>query len=275
MDSSEFTLATKVDAPIFSVYESFPPFSFEPVLQLAEAESRWQAAEEASRAAVQAAPDKMLQSRRSSRMDRLSIFLPNFMAIREDSKGEQDILQKKPLPYLPPTPQGHEPQPEYQSPQQSAYESSTRLPPIAPAGVRSQTPPPSSRKLQKAESPSHKLLPRASSPVASAQQIEGRKLRAASTLGPSSQSAEVERRAVSSPVHRRSGSSGSEVGKLSKRKSWMPGLGRRSRNASSEDLSSQAGAEAWINQEGRKYEYSLALLSNGSKVRCLGLHTTI
>jgi hypothetical protein len=187
-----------------------------------------------------------------------------------DAKSEQDKLQKKPLPYLPHPLQGNEHQSEYPSPQLSTYEPPTRLPPIAPGGTRPQTPPPSSKKLQKLESPNRRLLSRPSSPAASPQ-IEGRKVRAASTLGPVVQSTEVDRRAVSSPVHRRTDSSGSEVGKPSKRKSWMPGLGKRSRNASSESIDEQI-AEAWINQDGHKHEYNLALLSNGAKVECLQLH---
>jgi hypothetical protein len=249
-------------SPISSTTRLPSPVSVKPVLLLAEAESRRQAAE-TSRTAVQAVPDDMLQARRDSRKNRLSIFLPHFMS-SSDAKGEQDKLQKKVLPYLPPLFQGDEPQSESPSSQLSAQEPPTRLPPVVP-GARPHTPPPSSKKLQKAESPTRRLLARPSSPAASPQQIEGKKLRVASTLGPPAQSAEVNRRSVSSPVHRRTDSSGSEVGKQSKRKSWMPGLGKRSRNASSEDLNKHT-AEAWIVEDGHKLEYSLVLLSSGMKV---------
>jgi hypothetical protein len=260
MDSSKFTPATLVDTPISSIFRYSPPMSFEPVLQLAEAESRLQAAKETAQATVQAGPRTMLQSRRNSRLNRISIFLPNFMSNR-DSKGEQDKLQKKPLPILPITPQAS----EHQSPQRSAPEPPTRLPPVVPAAARPQTPPPSSKKLHKAESPSRKLLINPSSPVASPPHIEGKKLRAASTLGPTAHNTDVGRRSVSSPIHTRTGSSDSEVGKLSKRKSWMPGLGKRSRNASSEDLNGHR-ADAWVNAGSHKIDYNLGFLISGEKV---------
>ncbi|KAG9229526.1 hypothetical protein BJ875DRAFT_387185 [Amylocarpus encephaloides] len=201
----------------------------------------------------------MLERRsRPSTLSRLSIFLPNFM--HPDSKPEQDI-QKKPLPAdrtpsIPDHIRNHEPP--------------SRAPPPTPQ--KDPLPPIStSNRLHKAQSPTRRLV---STPITPSSHpvIENSKLRKGTLGPPTPQQTPLEpthSRSFSSPINThpsfRPGSSDGEQRRISKTKSWLGGGGRKSRNASQDDLSGTC-AQAWVNAGSHKIDYTLALLVNGDKV---------
>ncbi|KAH6665933.1 hypothetical protein B0J14DRAFT_491414 [Halenospora varia] len=202
----------------------------------------------------------MLQKpQRPSRLQRLSLFLPN-LKTNIDSKKLKAIQPPPPIPLT-------------QSPDQSPPLPPlppTRAAPSAPQAARDHTPPPTSRKLRKPESPNRILsLPRALSPTRSQLNTDGFTPRSSSLAPPPPEVAQG--RSVSSPVSSRpvsnylGGDADLGIHKLEKkRKSWLGG-GRKSRNISQENLG-QYQAEAWVNAGSHKIDYNLSLLINGEKV---------
>lgn len=236
--------------PLLSISKSPIPKTFEPVLELAEAEGRRQAAKsEAANRAVLQTPSMLEKRSRPSRLERFSLYIPNFKNV-PDSKRLQDTLKKAPHLDLATPPQRDAPPPP------------SRLPPQAPSSRNSSPTQHMSpaTKLQKPQSPTRKLLSTNSAPIPPPH--DGRRSRRSSLLPPVMQEA-FHGRSVSSPLNTRPQTSNGEL-TFSKRKSWM-GLGSRSQNASAEDLSGSS-SRAWINAGSAKIDYNLSLLLDGEKV---------
>jgi hypothetical protein len=199
-----------------------------------------------------------------SRVQRLSSFLPN---LKINSKAIEDhdasILRK-------PAPASHQ-----QNTQYATNGHPSRRPPSPPAAPRSVSAnlPRQSNRLRRPDSPStHQGVPRASSSgnpqIPTAQQSS--RPRSPSLLPPVTNTNEGQMRAVSSAMAPRPASPYTDDeasgGKVSKRKSWLPGGGRRSRNAS-QDLTGVAGSKAWVITGNGQLDYGLNPLVNGDKVR--------
>ncbi|KAF4627809.1 hypothetical protein G7Y89_g10342 [Cudoniella acicularis] len=248
MDSRKFSPGS------YSNLLSTPQFSLEPVRE---------SAEHISSEMPHYLRDMLQKPQRASRLQRLSIFLPT-LKTNIDSKRAKET-QPPPLPSDPASP----------LPDRAAPPPPSRLPPSPPQFANDPVPPISSKKPQKSESPSRiQPLPRALSRAPARLNTEGYTSNRSSSLAPPPIASDVgHNRSVSSPVtsrpvsnyHSSEGEADpSGTHKLEKkRKSWLGG-GRRSRNASQEDLNYVS--DAWVNAGSHKIDYNLSLLINGEKV---------
>ncbi|KAI6714513.1 hypothetical protein JHW43_002931 [Diplocarpon mali] len=188
-----------------------------------------------------------------SRLNRLSQFLPGILT-GNDAKLSKD---------QPPVPQVPKPIPRKEVPSALSKErqkSPNRSAPAIPSHETQR--PATAHKLQKTtgldaghqhESPSPHTM-------------EVRRPRASSLLSPPQ---EVEkRRSVSTPLTSRPGStnlSSSDIeGKLSKRKSWLPGAGKSRSRHTSHELD-QTTSQAWVLAGGHKIDYDPNIILAGQK----------
>ncbi|TVY38800.1 hypothetical protein LOCC1_G007617, partial [Lachnellula occidentalis] len=245
----------------------------------------------AQRAAMETAkPRARLQkstqtSQRSTRLQRLSTFLPSLTTSPSRSKRAEDTkpppLPSISAPPLPPLPSisAPLPLPDHQDDASAIRPPSRDAPPAPwPLGQAdkdddNEMPPPPAppqKRLQKSDSPSRlRSLPtgRSDSP--------SRKLTTASTGMASRRNSIMamipgQNRSVSSPVTSRPPSVPSDkdddpaAGLKTRRKSFMLG-GRRSRNTS-KDTAEEFGTGAWVNAGDHKIDYNLSFLTSGEKV---------
>jgi hypothetical protein len=220
------------------------------------------------RATMEVVSPNLLQTPRSrlqksSRLQRLSTFLPNIKVSPEKSKLSKDTLQRPSVPRKDaPINHNEPPRPP------------TREAPPAPPQKTESMPPPTKR-LQKAEPPNQlKPLPnaRSSSParIVTNPEVQPRSRR--NSLLAMIPGTHPQNRSASSPISSRpgsyhSGEDGSDHGTGSKlrRKSFLPGGKSKSRNTSNESNETH-GTGAWVNAGAHKIDYNMALLTNGEKV---------
>ena len=194
-----------------------------------------------------------------SRVQRLSSFLPN---IRTNSKSKEEhdtSILRKPAPAL-----------YQQNAQHISSGHPTRHPPFPPPApkVVSANGPQQSNRLRRPESTKAlRGVPSSGNPqIATTQQ---RRPRSSSQLqSPNTNIGHM--RALSTPKSPRTVSPYTDDeasgGKTSKRMSWLPVGGRKSRNVS-QDLSGVAGSKAWVIMGNGHLDYGLNPLVDGDKVR--------